>query len=389
MRIIAALMVFFFHALYQYPFRDEGAADVYHALFGQGGWTGVGFFFVLSGFVLTWSMRPNDTFRRFWRRRFFKIFPNHLVTYVAAGAILLWLGQSLGGWKAVANLLLLHAWFPQLEVETSVNPVSWSLSVEFLFYASFPLLIRVVDKIRPRHLWYAAGAVIAVIMVMPMVAWAVPDEPRLWFAGASEWQFWAVYVLPLTRVLDFTLGMLLARIVQRGQWIRLGLAPAMALVVAAYALSYQVGFTYGLVAVMVVPLALMIAAGADADVNGRWSPLRSPAMVWLGNVSFAFYLWHQIVLTELHRALGGLTQNWNTAGALGYIALAFTVTLLLAWALYSLVEEPVMKRWSKPRRRAAVPSTVVLTSEQASRVTSAAEPVLDRSGAGEGPRERN
>ncbi|MEV7028191.1 acyltransferase, partial [Kitasatospora sp. NPDC093558] len=350
MRMIAALMVFFFHALYQYPFASKGTSDIYGSVFGQGGWTGVGFFFLLSGFVLAWSARPADTARRFLRRRFFKVFPNHLVTYVAAAVIFLLLGQSLGGWKALANLLLLQAWFPQIDVETSVNPVAWSLSVEALFYVSFPLLLRLVGRIRPQRLWAVAGALVAAVLVVPMIAWALPDRPGLFFAPVSQWQFWLVYVLPATRVLDFVLGMLLARIVKEGRWIGLPLLPAMALVVAGYALTSHVSWTYGLVAVMVVPLGLMIAAAAHADVTGRWSPLRGRAMVWLGNVSFAFYLWHSLVLTQVHRLMGGATKTWDDAGALGYIAIAFTLTLLLAWALYALVEEPVMRRWSMPGR---------------------------------------
>src|SRR5262245_62142748 len=39
------------------------------------GTSGVTFFFVLSGFVLTWSARPGTKIRTFYRRRFARIFP--------------------------------------------------------------------------------------------------------------------------------------------------------------------------------------------------------------------------------------------------------------------------------------------------------------------------
>ena len=48
------------------------------------GATGVTFFFVLSGFVLTWSFRPADTPGRFYWRRFARIWPLHAVTTLLA-----------------------------------------------------------------------------------------------------------------------------------------------------------------------------------------------------------------------------------------------------------------------------------------------------------------
>ena len=53
MRFIAAALVFLFHVSYANLFASERVAGTLMTVFGQGGWTGVGFFFVLSGFVLT------------------------------------------------------------------------------------------------------------------------------------------------------------------------------------------------------------------------------------------------------------------------------------------------------------------------------------------------
>jgi peptidoglycan/LPS O-acetylase OafA/YrhL len=56
-------------------------------------------------------------------------------------------------YDAFLNLFLLHAWSPSLATEVSVNPVAWSLSVEALFYLSFPLWINLIRRIRPERLW--------------------------------------------------------------------------------------------------------------------------------------------------------------------------------------------------------------------------------------------
>lgn len=360
MRFFAALFVFLFHAAQQSPFSSGKASDVLTFAFGQGGWTGVGFFFILSGFVLTWSARPSDTIRRFWRRRFFKIYPNHLVTFAVALAVLVLLGQGWGGWKTLANLFLLQAWFPQLDVEISVNPVSWSLSCEMLFYLSFPLVLRLIDRIEAKRLWYWFGAVAALVYIMPVIAWSLPQRPLFPNSPtpASQWEFWFVYALPPVRMLDFVMGILLARIVQRGRWIGLGLVPATGLAAAAYLLSAQVSWTFGLTAVMAVPLGLLVAAGAHTDMTWGWSPLRGRTMVWLGNVSFGFYMVHYIALTEVRRVLGGQKQTWALAGGIGFLLLTTATTLLGAWLLYRFMEGPAMRRWSGPRTHRNPAATV-------------------------------
>ncbi|HXR72582.1 acyltransferase [Actinocrinis sp.] len=362
MRIIAAGMVFFFHAGYEAVFADHTTQNVYTWIFGQGGWTGVGFFFILSGFVLTWSARPADTARRFWRRRFFKIYPNHFVTFLAALLLLTLAAQPIGTGRAFLNLFLLQAWSPNLSVEVSVNPVAWSLSCEALFYLSFPLLLSLIGRIRVDRLWYWAGGITAVVWCIPLISMLLPSSgAKVPFGPITQWQFWLVYVAPPVRLLDFTLGIVLARLVKEGRWIRLGLAPAFVLLAGGYFLPHLLPWSFRLVAAPFIPLGLVICAGATADVRGTRSPLRSKVMVWLGDVSFALYLWHRLILRYGHRLFGGATKQWAIPGAIGMLLFALAVTLLLSWLLHSRVEMPIMRRWSKPRSRTApLPVTVPL-----------------------------
>lgn len=362
MRFIAAAVVFLFHANLQGLFASPEAGGAFNAIASQGGWAGVGFFFILSGFVLTWAARPGDSTSRFWRRRFFKIYPNHLVTLIAAVLLITLVAkESIETWRAIPNALLLQSWLSDLDTALSLNTVSWSLSAELLFYLSFPLLLRYISRIRPERLWFWAGGVVAVILLIPVVAGTMPpSEPMV--PGVNAWptEFWFVYILPPARMMEFVFGIILARIVLTGRKVPLGLGGAMALSVLAYFLAPMFPGTYPIAAVMVLPMGLLIAAGAVADVQGHRTLLSSRGMVWLGEVSFAFYLWHLLVLIYGHQLIAGVDQpasfplpgaGYSTPVALAVLALLFGVSLLLAWATFTLVEQPVMRRFARSRRR--------------------------------------
>lgn len=361
MRFLAAGLVFFFHANQESLFASPEAGKTFNALANQGGWTGVGFFFLLSGFVLAWSARTDDSAPRFWRRRFFKIYPNHLVTFIAALVLLTVVArESIESWRAVLNLLLLQSWFPAMETSLTLNTVSWSLSAELLFYLCFPLLLSLISRIRPERLWYWAGGVIAVILLIPIIAGTLPpSQPWLPWAQATPTEFWFVYLLPPVRMLEFVFGIMLARIVLTGRKVPVGLGGAVALTVLAYFLAPLFPGTYPIVSVMVLPLGLLIAAGAVADVQGHRTVLSSRALVWLGEVSFAFYLWHRLVLVYGHQWIAGVDQPtsfpvqgeaYSTPVAIAVLALLLGVNLLLAWATFALVERPVMRRFGRSRR---------------------------------------
>jgi mycarose O-acyltransferase len=371
MRFIAALMVFFFHADIESLFSSNHALSTYSTVFVQGGWTGVDFFFILSGFVLTWSARSTDTAPKFWRRRFFKIYPNHVVTFLAAFALLTWVSNTAINTRiALANLLLIHSWFPQLDVRVSVNDVTWSLSCEALFYLSFPLLFRLVKKIRPQRLWaWAIGTAVCIFLVPVLADALFSGGTPLPLVRLSNQQMWFIYQFPPVRCLDFVFGMILARIVAEGRRLPLDLGGAIALVVASYAVAPLFPAAYGVVAVTAIPLGLVIAAGAAADVENRPTILSSRLMVWLGEVSFAFYMCHRQVLVYVRQWLGH-PKGWGTPTALAVLALLFLATLAVSALLYSLVERPMMRRFAtsrrdRVRRATAAPESAEVAGEDA------------------------
>ncbi|GAB1338442.1 acyltransferase [Streptomyces sp. E-15] len=351
MRFVASLMVFVCHAFTYGVFRDKGLEADLVTYVAKLGFVGVGFFFLLSGFVLTWSAREEDSPGSFYRRRLVKIFPNHLVTWALGLLFMVWLGGVAATVRnTVPSLLLVQAWFPVEDVFFGTNGPSWSLAAELLFYLSFPLLVRWVRAVPGRLLWPLAGLLTAGTVAVALASQLLPTDPDMPYYPISWYQYWFVYCLPITRLLEFALGIVLARIVLSGRWIRLGLGPALLTLVPGYALTVWLPDAYGIVAPTVVPLALIVAAGAAADVEGRPSPFRGRIAVRLGELSFAFYMVHMLVMWygPMGRVPG---RTWDTLPAIGVIAGDFALTLVAAWVLYRLVEMPAVRRWSGARTR--------------------------------------
>jgi peptidoglycan/LPS O-acetylase OafA/YrhL len=362
LRALAALMVFAFHVYAAGIFASVTVNRLMaHSL--SEGVIGVDFFFVLSGFLLTWTAREDDSAPRFWRRRAAKILPNHLVTWVIALVFLSLTGLSLtGGFSAVGadslpSLFLVQDWFPRAGIYFSMNIPSWSLGCEAFFYLAFPLALRLVRRIPAGLLWATAAALVVVVWCVPLVAGAAfhggPQVPGL---PVTQDRMWFVYCLPPVRMLEFLLGIVLARIVAAGRQPRIGLRAATALTLAGYVGSSYLPYLFGLVAGAVIPLSLLIMAAATADLEGAPSPWRGRTVSWLGNVSFAFYLVHQLAIRWVHE-LFGAARSWPTAEALGVTGLVLATALLAATLLYYGVEMPLVRRLSRSRRSpAAEPS---------------------------------
>src|SRR6266511_676126 len=335
LRFVAAFLVFGFH-MHVMGLLDSGTGGtVLEWIFSQGGGA-FSIYFILSGFVLTWSLRPTDTAARFWQRRVARIYPNHAATWLAALGIGL-LGGGLSAAVALPNLLLVQAWLPAPRVYFGMTVVGWALACEGFFSALFPLLHRGLLRLPRRALWCAVAASMTVIWLVPLAT-----QPL-----ATPYRYWAIWVFPVARLPEFVSGMLLARIVREARWpASVGVWPATALTAGAYVGSRWLPLELRLVASMAVPLALLIGAIAAADASGRPTRWSWPWLLWLGQLSYAFYLVHHLVLRVVVR-LAGSSHSAFTEAALAAAALA--LALCGSWLLYRCVERPA-RRLLAPRQ---------------------------------------
>ena len=341
LRAFAALAVFAYHL-------DTHTEWLNHGRYARYGFAGVGFFFVLSGFVLTWSMRPGEGAGGFYVRRFARIYPSYLVMALVALVVpvTVFAASATG---AAANLMLVQSWFVAHDVVFSLDGVSWSLSCEAAFYVVAPFLIG----------WLALRSRRAAVLAC--LSWVALTAAAALALGLGSDRLDTVgYTNPAIRSGEFVLGVLLATLVRSGWRPRLRLSVATALlVVVGLMLSRPIGtLPMSVVDVLLTPVvALVILAAALADLGPRRGWLGHPGLVHLGEVSFAFYLVHELVIVNVVSLTGPYL------GLVGGVAMAsgtFVAALVLAVGLHELVELPaqraVLRLWatSSSRRTAAL-----------------------------------
>ena len=338
LRWAAAFLVFGMH-IRNFGFFGPGpAANVMATVFQAGG-TGVSFFFILSGFVLMWSSRPKDTALRFLRRRVARIYPVHLVCLLAALVLAATIGSEMtpGAGPLVANALLLHSWWPDFNYYQSLDPVSWSLVCELLFYVSFPLFGRLARHLQARGAVVFALVSAAAVIAVPIAITVHPIS-------------FPIYFFPLARLGEFTLGSALARLVMLGRWRGPGLDVALGITLIGYFLVPALPNAFGNTFCTLLGFSLLIPAAATADIRGTHSVWRKPTMERLGEWSFSFYMVHVLVLGAVKTLLPG-TISLSAPAGLVVVAAMFVVSLTLAWALYTYVETPGRKLITGGRRK--------------------------------------
>ncbi|MGW7002723.1 acyltransferase family protein [Streptomyces sp. NPDC054933] len=304
------------------------------------GGSAVSLFFMLSGFVLTHAARPGDSTAAFWWRRAAKVFPNHVFTWCLAVAALAGTGALAPSVPAIAaelsSLFLVQTWVPSQRFVSAGNPVSWTLAAEVFFYLLFPVLLRWVRRLSGRGLVVGAATAVAVCWALPVFCEVVVNPGRSFFMD-----YWFLYMLPISRLPEFVLGMLAARI--SGMGIRLprsGVLLAASSVISTIVVSSSyLPQPFMFVAATVVPLVVLVHATAELDLRGKPSLLRWRPVVFLGEMSYAVYLVHLMVLGVAYVSL--TSRGWS---ALQAVLAALPVALLASYLLYVRVERPCMRR---------------------------------------------
>ena len=311
-----------------------------------GGYVGVDVFFVLSGFLITGvllTQAARDGRVRlldFYVRRARRILPAAVLTLVVTDIVAHQLLNFVRAREAVsdsvwaaffaANVHFARVgsdYFAQAQPPSPVQHF-WTLAVEEQFYLVWPVVLSLVifTAVLRRRLLLVVLAAGAVSLAWSIHATAATPTSAYFSTAARAWE------LALGAALAIAASRL-RRVPSAAGWI--GLA---CILTAAVAFSGATRFPGYAALLPTVGAALVIAAGIGRQ-GGAGRLLALAPLRYVGDRSYALYLWHWPVLVIAAEYVG---HDLSTGVRLGLLAGAFLLSILS----YALVENPIRHmRW--------------------------------------------
>src|SRR5262245_18987770 len=329
----------------------------YHAgLPVEGGFIGVDVFFVISGFVITGvlvrqcSAEGRIDFRGFYTRRIRRLLPA-LALVVSVTSVISILVQppngeqqqtaqtALGAMLLSANVVIPRLSDNYFTFAATANPLlhTWSLSAEEQFYLGFPALLLLGLAFTPsrsfggwRPILVVAGASAASVVLLLVSTYASLSVASL---GVIADPFYS----SLTRAWECGAGALVAlaagtvrrcppRLLLIG-----GLAGTVIVLASAVRINQSAPFPGVVAFVPVFGTALILASGV-AQPNPLVRGLSIRPLVWIGDLSYSWYLWHWPAIV-----LGRLIFP----GVVRIAILSAAASLVPAFLSFRFVENPI------------------------------------------------
>ena len=346
LRAVAIVLVVLFHA---------GVGVV------PGGYVGVDVFFVISGFLITGLLvdelesTGRISLSAFYARRIRRLLPVSTLVLVSAAILTAVVLPPLTHASIADDIRSAALWVSnwhfaagatQYMSDTQASPVLhyWSLSLEEQFYVVWPLLIILVVRTLPR--WGEMGRR-RLATVLAAVLGGSLMLSLLMTSSAGPWAYFGLQ----TRAWELAAGAALALAAHRFAaltlpaasllgWVGLGL-------ILYAALVYSRATPYpGIAAVVpVLGTVLVLVSGARTRGIGPAAPLSSPAAVYVGRISYGWYLWHWPLLVAA-AALAPVAVDDPDAGGVApwpYVVAAVVLSFGLAALTHRFLEDPVRR----------------------------------------------
>jgi peptidoglycan/LPS O-acetylase OafA/YrhL len=336
----------------------------------------VGFFFILSGFVLAHRYLGDESqienIAGFYGSRFRRIYPAYMVGFVLfiPLAFVKYITHPPYGVlegntlviSAILYCLMLQAWTPLAQ---AWNGPSWSLSVEAFMYLVFPVLGARIARLSNRNTFF-----------LLIAAWLLPVAIAGGYqAGLIPVSIWEGYLRnnPLFWTPLFVMGVAGARFIGPWQKVESALAGRISIGavigVVLLALVWSNRWSEAFVAGGIAPLLVAVVICFTRNLNWLTKIIGGNTFNRLGQASYVMYIiqapiWHYWqAATNLLRQL---TARTNTVAAWQFVAFV-PILIFISLMTERFVETPG-RRWlanipKAPRSSQAVQSKARVASQ--------------------------
>lgn len=307
--------------------------------------SGVTFFFISSTFLLArrhrFDVLTGDGYGRFVLDHAMRLYPLHWLGLAMLIAISLLFGTRTIDWGATTlSALLLHSWSPVHDVHYGLNPVAWYMCALLFCYIIYPLMAHWLWPWRLRYKVLLA-LVLALLLGTILYPLNIPQRE-------------AVFVNPLSHVLDVTVGLTLFHLfgILQSRWPRLdrraaSLIECGALALLAAVIAVNVCTTWirpwedviiWLLPQGAVLLALALTAHREGIV-GR--ALLCRPLQWLGSISFEIFVLQFVAFHLFNYAVAPVIGHWgwDVYDRLPWFALPLLI--VLSWVVNRWFTRPV------------------------------------------------
>jgi peptidoglycan/LPS O-acetylase OafA/YrhL len=276
------------------------------------GYVAVPMFFVLSGFVVTYTYAGRGLLsatsrRKFWIARVARIYPLYLLAFLITASFALAPRPEEAAVRifnpvaAVAQVFTLHTWVPAWAL--TWNLPSWSIGVEFFFYLLFPFFaLQLLQRSTPGRL-VGVTAAMWILGTSVTMLYVLVDPDGLGFLGSAGTDrafldgFWIKLIKfnPLFHLPEFVIGVATGGIFladlredRRRNGALMTAAAGLTLLLVLTQSSY---LPYPLLHnTTLAPLFAILILGLAHGGGPVARCLSTPAFVRLGNASYAVYI---------------------------------------------------------------------------------------------------
>lgn len=306
LRGIAAILVVIFHYLYRY-------GEIYGHDFSSADWVeygehGVSLFFMISGFVIYWTISKLNKPMDFIVSRFSRLYPVFWASLIFTYFIVLFFGlegREIPLELAALNSLMFHEYL----YVPHVDGVYWTLTIELTFY--FWIFVFYLAK-KLEYLEY-------VFIIMSYLS-------VLNYYDFVQVPYLISKVLILDHISLFLIGIIAFKYINYGASIKGSILALLAL------LSLFLSSDDGLI-VAIIAISFFIVLKLKIPF------LEGKIFIFFGSISYSLYLIHQnfgyVVITQSYEY--GLPSWFG-------IAVAFTLSVILAYFLTRFIEQPAASK---------------------------------------------